>query len=34
LLDCLGAKYYENSIKSLGIDGKWVLYGLMTGPIV
>jgi len=31
LLDCIGASYAEQNLKVLGMDARWVLYGLMGG---
>lgn len=31
ILDCIGASYYEQNMKSIGMEGRWVLYGLLGG---
>lgn len=31
ILDCIGASYYEQNMKSVCVDGRWVLYGLLGG---
>lgn len=31
ILDCIGGSYYEMNMKSIGVDGRWVLYGLLGG---
>ncbi len=34
VLDIVGAKYYEQNINALGMDGKLVLVGMMSGSVV
>ena len=39
ILDCVGGSYAMKNVTSLGVDGRWVLYGLMggaevTGPVL
>ena len=29
ILDCVGASYYEKNIKSVRLEGRWVIYGLL-----
>ncbi|CAD8067253.1 unnamed protein product [Paramecium primaurelia] len=31
VFDCVGQQNYQMTLESLGIDGKWILYGLLTG---
>ena len=31
ILDCVGSSFWEQNIKSLAVDGRWVLYGLLGG---
>ncbi|XP_052243628.1 quinone oxidoreductase PIG3-like isoform X1 [Dreissena polymorpha] len=31
ILDCIGASYYEQNMKSIKTEGRWVLYGLLGG---
>ena len=31
VLDCVGSDNYESTIELLDIDGKWVLFGLLSG---
>jgi len=31
ILDCVGSSFWEQNIKSLSVDGRWVLYGLLGG---
>ncbi|KAK7108611.1 quinone oxidoreductase PIG3-like [Littorina saxatilis] len=31
VLDCVGGSMYETNINVLGMDGRWVVYGLMGG---
>ena len=31
VLDCVGASNAESTLELLGIDGKWVLFGLLSG---
>lgn len=31
ILDCVGSSYWEQNIKILAVDGRWVLYGLLGG---
>ena len=31
VLDCIGASNSEATIELLGVDGKWVLFGLLSG---
>lgn len=32
ILDCVGANQYMENVRSLKMDGKWVMYGLLSGP--
>ena len=34
ILDPIGGSNVEKNMKSIGVDGRWVLYGLMGGPKV
>uniref|UniRef100_A0A0B7AUB6 Enoyl reductase (ER) domain-containing protein n=2 Tax=Arion vulgaris TaxID=1028688 RepID=A0A0B7AUB6_9EUPU len=34
ILDCVGASMYDDNLKSLSVDGRWVNYGLLGGPLV
>eukprot|EP00298_Acanthocystis_sp_HF-20_P026924 c4769_g1_i2.p1 GENE.c4769_g1_i2~~c4769_g1_i2.p1 ORF type:complete len:204 (+),score=99.03 c4769_g1_i2:46-657(+) len=34
VLDCIGGSYWEQNAEVLGIDGRWVVYGLMGGQDV
>lgn len=29
ILDCVGASYYEKNVKSVRVEGRWVVYGLL-----
>lgn len=29
ILDCVGASMYEENLKAIGVEGRWVIYGLM-----
>ena len=31
ILDCVGSSFWEQNIKVLAVDGRWVLYGLLGG---
>jgi len=31
ILDCVGAQNWERNMRSLALDGRWVLYGLLGG---
>ena len=31
ILDPVGASFWENNVKSIALDGRWVLYGLLGG---
>ena len=31
ILDCVGSSFWEQNIRSLTLDGRWVLYGLLGG---
>ncbi|CAG5130161.1 unnamed protein product, partial [Candidula unifasciata] len=31
ILDCVGASMFEDNLKSIATDGRWVLYGLLSG---
>ncbi|XP_068754762.1 quinone oxidoreductase PIG3-like [Montipora capricornis] len=31
ILDCVGSSFWEQNIKSLAIDGRWIVYGLLGG---
>ena len=31
ILDCVGSSFWEQNIKSLAVDGRWILYGLLGG---
>ncbi|KAL9969760.1 hypothetical protein ACROYT_G022016 [Oculina patagonica] len=31
ILDCIGSSFWEQNVKSLAVDGRWVLYGLLGG---
>ncbi|CAD8081067.1 unnamed protein product [Paramecium sonneborni] len=31
VFDCVGQQNYQITLDSLGMDGKWILYGLLTG---
>ena len=32
IFDCIGEGHSDKNIKSIGIDGKWVVYGTLSGP--
>lgn len=34
ILDCVGAAYWEQNSEALAMDGRWVLYGTMSGAAV
>lgn len=34
ILDCVGASFWEEYAKAIKMEGRWVLYGLMGGPVV
>ena len=34
ILDPVGASFWEQNAKSLAVDGRWVLYGLLGGAKV
>ncbi|XP_058255455.1 quinone oxidoreductase PIG3 [Hemibagrus wyckioides] len=34
ILDCIGGSYWEKNVRSLAMDGRWVLYGVMGGKAV
>ena len=34
ILDCVGSSFWERNIRSLAVDGRWVLYGLLGGANV
>lgn len=31
ILDCIGGSFWEKDIRSLAMDGRWVLYGALGG---
>ena len=31
ILDCVGSSFWEQNVKSLAVDGRWILYGLLGG---
>lgn len=31
ILDCVGASMYEDNLKAIAVDGRWIVYGLMGG---
>ena len=31
VFDCVGGEYWEKNLACLGVDGEWVLYGLLSG---
>ena len=31
VLDCVGSSNVESTIKLLDVDGRWILYGLLSG---
>ncbi|NXW71227.1 QORX oxidoreductase, partial [Hirundo rustica] len=31
ILDCVGASYWEKNLKCLSTDGRWIIYGLLSG---
>jgi tumor protein p53-inducible protein 3 len=31
VLDCVGADNCEHTVELLGLDGKWILFGLLSG---
>lgn len=31
IVDCIGSSFWEQNVKSLAVDGRWVLYGLLGG---
>ena len=31
IFDCVGSSFWEQNIRSLALDGRWVLYGLLGG---
>lgn len=34
ILDCIGGSYWEKNLRSLAMEGRWVLYGVMGGKSV
>ncbi|CAD8044893.1 unnamed protein product [Paramecium primaurelia] len=34
IFDCIGKQNYKLTVDSLAIDGKWILYGLITGGLI
>ncbi|XP_001622806.2 quinone oxidoreductase PIG3 isoform X2 [Nematostella vectensis] len=34
ITDCVGGSYWQQNIKALATDGRWILYGLLGGPNV
>ncbi|XP_076834834.1 quinone oxidoreductase PIG3 [Brachyhypopomus gauderio] len=34
ILDCIGGAWWEKNVRSLAMDGRWVLYGTMGGTAV
>ena len=34
ILDCVGSSFWEQNVKSLAIDSRWILYGLLGGSNV
>ena len=32
--DCVGSSFWEQNAKSLAVDGRWILYGLLGGGSV
>ena len=31
MLDCVGPNNSESTVELLGVDGKWILFGLLSG---
>lgn len=31
ILDCVGASYWEKNLNCLSTDGRWIIYGLLSG---
>ena len=31
ILDCVGSSFWEQNVKSLAVEGRWILYGLLGG---
>ena len=31
ILDCVGSSFWEQNIKSLAVEGRWIVYGLLGG---
>ena len=31
ILDCVGGSFLQENVKSLAVEGRWILYGLMGG---
>ena len=31
IIDCIGSSFWEQNVRSLAVDGRWVLYGLLGG---
>ncbi|NXG47922.1 QORX oxidoreductase, partial [Psilopogon haemacephalus] len=31
ILDCVGGSYWEKNLNCLGTDGRWIVYGLLSG---
>ncbi|KFP26890.1 Quinone oxidoreductase PIG3, partial [Colius striatus] len=31
ILDCVGGSYWEKNLNCLGTDGRWIIYGLLSG---
>jgi len=34
VLDCVGESFWQENVEALAVDGRWVLYGLLSGPNV
>lgn len=34
ILDFVGASYWEKNLKSMNTDGRWILIGILGGPVV
>ena len=34
VLDCVGSSFLDRNLKSISIDGRWILYGLLGGANV
>ena len=31
ILDCVGSSFWEQNIKSVAVEGRWIVYGLLGG---